>query len=431
MPFAALDLHRKVVEAIVVDDQGNTLHRDRFPATRAALEQFARSHLTPDTLLALEATTNTWAVTALLQPFVRQVVPSNPLKTRAIAEARIKTDKVDAEVLVHLLRTDFLPPVWVPDPATQSLRHLTTERANLVSDRTRLKNRIHAVLHQRLIELPAGDLFSPSNLRWLASLDLDPAGRETLHRHFRQLAHIEAELDLLTTQMAAGAHSDPRVRLLMSLPGVDFSVAQALLAALGEASRFPSADKAAAYLGLVPSTHQSGEHCYHGRITKQGRGHARWMLVQAAQHIGLHPGPLGLFFRRLAQKKNRNVAVVATARKLVTIAWRMLTRNEPYRYAVPRTTEAKYSRLRIRATANRRKGGNPKGQPRPAAYGSGQSSRAIPSLDRIYAAEQIPPLGPQAPGELKMLESYGLSEYADKLRKSHRIPRNLAVKPPA
>jgi hypothetical protein len=210
----------------------------------------------------------------------------------------------------------------------------------------------------------------------------------------------------------------------MSLPGVDFPVAQSLLAALGDISRFPSGEKAAAYLGLVPSTHQSGEHCYHGRITKQGRGHARWMLVQAAQHIGLHPGPLGVFFRRLATKKNRNVAVVATARKLVTLAWRLLTANEPYRYAIPRTTEAKYSRLRVRATETRKKGGNPKGQPRPAAYGSGRSTRGVPSLDQIYASEQVPPLGPQAPGELKMLERYGLADYAEKLRKSHRIPKN-------
>lgn len=428
MPFAALDLHKKVVQAIVVDDQGQPLYRNRFPATRPALLHFAQNHLSPDTILALEATTNTWAVVALLQPFVRQIVPSNPLKTRAIAEARIKTDKVDAEVLVHLLRTQFLPTVWIPDPATQSLRHLTTERANLVSDRTRLKNRIHAVLHQRLIEAPAGDLFSPANLRWLVQLELDPPGLDTLHRHLRQLAHIEAELDLLTSQMAADAYHDPRIKLLMSLPGVDFCVAQALLAALGDPTRFPSAHKAAAYLGLVPSTHQSGEHCYHGRITKQGRGHARWMLVQAAQHIGLHPGPLGVFFRRLATRKNHNVAVVATARKLVTLAWLLLTRNEPYRYAVPRTTEAKYSRLRVRATQKRKTGGNPKGQPRSAAYGSGQPTRGIPSLDQIYASEHIPALGPQAPGELKMLECYGLADYAEKLRKSHRIPKHTGKK---
>ncbi len=423
MPFAALDLHKKVVEALILDDDGTVLHRDRFPATRQALTRFAQRHLTPQTSLALEATTNTWAVVALLQPYVREVVPSNPLRTRAIAEAKIKTDKVDARVLAHLLRCDFLPRVWIPDPDTQAARHRSTERANLTADRTRLKNRIHAVLHQRLIDAPAGDLFSKRSLAWLASLDIDPRGREALHRHLRQLAHVEAELALLDDELAAHAWRHPQVKLLMTLPGVDFPTAETILAVLGDPTRFPSGNKAAAYLGLVPSTYQSGQHCYHGRITKQGSGHARWMLVQAAQHIALHPGPLGAFFRRIAKKKNRNTAVVATARKLVTIAWHMLIHNEPYRYAKPATTEAKFSRLRIRASGAKRTGGFPKGSPRPAAYGSGQGSKAVPSLDQLYAREDLSPLSPFAPGEDKMLQRHGLAAYAQLIRKPHRVPK--------
>src|SRR5207302_11482476 len=128
------------------------------------------------------------------------------------------------------------------------------------------------------------------------------------------------------------------------------TVAQTVLAALGDVGRFPDGDHAASYLGLVPSTKQSAEHCYHGPITKAGNGHARWVLIQAAQHLRLHPGPLGVFFRRLAKKQNYNVAVVATARKLVVIAWHLLTNNEPYRYAQPRSTEGKLQRLRVKAT---------------------------------------------------------------------------------
>jgi len=156
------------------------------------------------------------------------------------------------------------------------------------------------VLHQRLIEAPPGDLFSVQNL---AALPLDYEGQETLGRHLRQWAGIEAELKQLNDSLAQHAYEHPSVKLLMTLPGVDFAVAGTLLAALGDCTRFDSPDKAAAYLGLVPSTHQSGEQCYHGSITKQGRGHARWMLVQAAQHLARHPGPLGVFFRRLAKKE--------------------------------------------------------------------------------------------------------------------------------
>ena len=423
MPFAALDLHKNFVEAVVLDDTGSVLHRDHFSTTREAITGFARNHLPPDTHIAVEATTNTWAVVRLLQPFVAEVVVSNPLRTRAIAEAKIKTDKVDALVLANLLRTDFLPRVWIPDPATIALRHQSTERATLVADRTRIKNRIHSVLHQRLIQAPHADLFCPQSLAWLRQLEIDPLGRQALDRNLRQLGHIEEEIFDLSGTLAQQAHDDARVKLLMTLPGVDFPVAQTLLAVLGDISRFPSADKAAAYLGLVPSTRQSAAHCYHGPITKQGSGHARWMLVQGAQALAVHPGPLGVFFRKLAKKKNRNVAVVASARKLVTIAWHMLKNNEPYRYAQPATLKAKFDRLRIRATGKRKSSGNAKGAPRPAGYGSGVRTRAVPSVDEVMLEAGLPALPPLSEGEQKMIGERGSAVFARSIHQAKRVPR--------
>jgi len=427
MPFAALDLHKKVIQAATFDDLGNPQWRGRFPATRAAIAAFAQQHLTPHHQVALEATFNTWAIVAILQPLVAEVVVSNPLQTRAIAQAKVKSDKIDTDVLAHLLRCNYLPRVWIPDPQTRQLRSQSTERANLSSDRTRLKNRIHAVLHQRLIEAPHGDLFSPANLAWLRTLDLDPPGRATLDRHLRQLDLIEAELVSLGDELARHAWQHPQVKLLMTIPGVDFTVAESMYSTLGDIERFATPDQAAAYFGLVPSTYQSGETCYHGHITKHGRAHARWLLVQAAQHLTAHPGPLGVFFRRLARRKNRNVAVVATARKLVTIAWHMLKHNEPYRYAQPKASQAKFDRLRIRATGRRRQGGNPKGAPRPAAYGSGHPTRAIPALDQVYQDAGVPPLPGPAPGEIRMLRRRGLAVFAAAIRKPRRVPRKSSA----
>ena len=99
MTFAGLDLHKQVIEAALIDPDGNLLARHRFAARRDDILEFARHYLAPDTRVAVEATANTWAVVAILQPLVAEVVVSNPLRTRAIAEAKIKTDKVDAFVL--------------------------------------------------------------------------------------------------------------------------------------------------------------------------------------------------------------------------------------------------------------------------------------------------------------------------------------------
>ena len=380
MPFAALDLHKKQIQAATFDDQGNPVYHGRFPATRQALESFARNHLSAAHKVALEATFNTWAIVSLLQPFVEEVVVSNPMATRAIAQAKVKTDKIDTEVLAHLLRCDYLPRVWIPDRETRELRHQCTERA-------------------------------------------------TLDRHLRQLDALEIEIDALGAELAQHAATHPQVKLLMSIPGIDFTVAECLYSTLGDISRFPTADQTAAYVGLVPSTYQSGETCYHGRITKQGRAHARWLLVQAAQHLSLHPGPLGVFFRRLAKRKNRNVAVVATARKIVTIAWHMLTRNEPYRYASPKASQAKYDRLRLRAGGPKRKGATAKGSKRPASYGSGHPTRAIPSLPQVYADAGLPELKAPRPGEAKILRKEGLDEFAESIQKPRRVPKKKTATP--
>jgi transposase len=418
-----LDVHKRVVEAVILDAEGQVLRRGRFPCTREDLEHFAQEYLTKEDRVALEATTNTWAVVSVLKPFVREVGVSNPLRTRAIAEAKVKTDKVDAEVLAQLLRLDYLPRVWEPDEATRDLRRVTSRRASLVSDRTRVKNRIHAVLHERLLEPPVKDVFGAKGLAWLREVRLDPEGRAEVDSELRLLEGIEREIRGLDEALAKKAWSDPRVKLLMTLPGVDVGVAQTVLGALGDVRRFRDADHAASYLGLVPSTRQSAERCYHGPITKQGNGQARWMLIQAAQHLGSHPGPLGVFFRRLSKKKNRNVAVVATARKLVVIAWHMLTKNEPYRYAQPQATQAKLSRLRVKATGKRRTGGIAKGEPRPAAYGTGQGTRSVPALPQVLEAEGLPALPPPAAGEQKMIRRQAVSRYVQKIQTSYRVAR--------
>jgi transposase len=423
MNYWGLDVHKKVVQAVAVGEDGSVRKRLRFPCTRESLHLFAKRELALQDRLALEATTNTWAVAELLEPHVAETVVSNPMRTRAIAEAKIKTDRVDALVLAQLLRAGFLPKVWIPDARTRTLRQITSHRAALVADRTRLKNRIHAILHQRLIEPPVEDLFGKAGRAFLGSVTLEEIDRAMLDASLRLLDAVESEIARTDKTVAELAHQGEQTRLLMTLPGVDYVVAQTLVATLGDITRFASADRAASYVGLVPRTHQSAEHCYHGPITKQGRAHARWMLVQAAQHVGSHPGPLGNFFRRLARKKNRNVAVVATARKLIVIAWHMLTSNQPYRYALPSTTQAKLARLRVAATGRRRRGGTAKGAPRPANYGSGIGTRKVPCLGEVYAAEGIPEILPAPPGERRAIRMAKASRFVNSIQRSHRNPR--------
>jgi transposase len=426
--YVGLDVHKRVVQACVLDQAGQVVLRHRFNLSRTHLLQFAQTYLSADDRVVVEATTNTWAVVAVLKPLVAEVVVSNPLTTKAIATAKVKTDKVDALVLAQLLRCDFLPRVWEPDAATQELRRLASRRSSLVADQTALKNRLHAVLAMRLLVPPVEALFSTKGLAWLRAVELDAEGRHLLDSDLRLLDQVHAEIAGLERLLVGKAHADPRVPLLMTLPGVDFTVAQTVLAALGDIGRFRDGDHAASYLGLCPSTKQSAAHCYHGPITKRGNGHARWMLVQAAQHVAKHPGPLGVFWRRLAKRKNHNVAVVAVARKLVVIAWHMLTKNEPYRYAQPVPTQTKLQRLRVRATGHKRKTGPKPGLAGPK-LGAGIKTRTIKALAQVCQEEGLPQPTAGPPGEARTVAEAGTVAYVQGLAEAHVVPKQPRPQP--
>jgi transposase len=216
------------------------------------LESFARTRLEKTDRVALEATTNTWSVVAVLRPYVAAVVVSNPLKTRAIAEAKVKTDKVDAEVLAQLLRCDYLPAVWHPDEQTQRWRGLVTHRTALMRQRTRVKNHVQSQLGRLLLQPPCTCLWTKAGLVWLKDLGLPAHERLVLDSELRQLEAVEGEVTRVDEELAGIAQEEPRVRLLMTLPGVSYVVALGLLAALGDVARFHDGDHAAAYLGLVP-----------------------------------------------------------------------------------------------------------------------------------------------------------------------------------
>jgi transposase len=423
--YVGWDLHKRESEVAIIDESGALVARRRIASTREAIERFARKELRSDDRLALEATMHTLAVD-VLSPFVHEVVVSNPMRTKAIASAKFKTDKVDALVLAQLLRCDFLPAVWRPDPETRRRRELTHRRAALVADRTAIKNRRHATLTARLVAVPTGGLFCKAGLTWLRDLELDADGQRAIDADLRLLEGLEREIAALEQVLAEDAYEQTHVKLLMTLPGIDYASAQGVIAAWGDVRRFAGADSAVAYLGLNPSTRQSGDHPgHHGPITKQGNRHARWLLVQAAQHLDRHPGPLGVFFRRLARKKNRNVAVVAAARKLALVAWHMLLNQEPYRYAQPKTTETELQRLRVRTRGARRRGPR-KGAPRSARYGTGISTRRVPSLQSLAEAENIPrpkTVDELTAGERRHLDHTNTLTHALSVQKNRRTAR--------
>jgi transposase len=366
-----------------MDINGKILRQKTFPSTPVELEAYARK-LGKDDEVALEATTNCFAFSKVLKKYAGKVLISNPMQTKAIAWARIKTDKVDAQVLAHLLRTGFLPEVWEPDEETQKLRRRTAHRESLGQMRAKVKNRIHSILHRNLVDPgEMSDLFGKKGLEALGELCVDKEilpedDRWQLSEELKMLAMVETQIEEAHANLAKETVDNPVVRLLMTLPGINYYSASGIASAIGSIERFPESKKLASYFGLNPQVIQSGDHCWTGRISKRGRSNARWLLVEASQIAVRSPGPLQSFFQRILKKKCRNIAIVAVARKLSDIIWHMLKNNEPYRWAPPLRTKVKIRSLEIIAGKPKLKGGNPKGQPLKKA---GEGRRAKLKLD--------------------------------------------------
>jgi len=373
--YLGLDVHKHWTQVAWHLPDGS-IQRERIATDPVLLRELAQ-RLRPSDVVALESTTNASTIARLLARKAGKVLISNPLRTRLIAESHIKTDKVDADVLAQLAKSGFLPTVWQPPGEVELLRRRTAYHGALGRQITRIKNRLHAVLHRHLIESPVADLFSTKGRAFLRDAHLPADEKLQVEMDLHILHTIEAAREEARKGLAQLAVAHPQVQLIMTVPGIDYPTAVGLLAAIGDISRFSSPRKLVSYFGLNPMVHQSAQHCYTGRISKRGRTHARWLLVEAAHCAVRCRGPLRAFFLRLKGRKGTNVAVVAAARKLTVILYHMLTRGEPYYGAPQRSTHEKLQRLRYHATGKRQKSGSPKGTPRSPHYGTGIKGRTV------------------------------------------------------
>lgn len=346
MRTVALDVHKRFAEVAVHED-GQVRRVGRVETKD--LKAFAGS-LGPADHVVLESTSMTWAIAELLARHAGKVTVSNPMRTKAIASAKVKTDKVDAKVLAQLGAADFLPEVWAPDEQTRALRRRIAHRATLVRGRTRLRNQIHAVLARNLIGVPVTDLFGQAGRRWLAELELPVHEREQVDSNLRLHDTLDREVQLAERQLSKEALASEQVRRLMSIPGVGPITALSLVAVIGDVGRFPSARQLVGYLGLDPRVRQSGDRpARMGHISRAGQAHARGLMVEAAHSAIRTPGPLHAFHARIHARRGAQVALCATARKLTVLAWQLLSKEEDYRYGAPTVMQRKLRRLQRQA----------------------------------------------------------------------------------
>jgi transposase len=354
--FVGLDVHRDFCE-IAICEAGRVRSGGRVRTSPEGLRVLANS-LGPDDQVALEATGNALAIARSLEPFVDRVVVATRTELRAITEAKVKTDRRDARTLARLLAAGLLDGCWLPDEQTRALRRRLARRAQLVRQRTRAKNEVHAVLIRTLKgRPPMSDAFGRGGRAWLAELELPADERETVDGCLRQIDFLDGEIAILERAIAAHALGSDAIKRLMTVPGVSLMTAATFTAAVGDIRRFHDPRKLVSYLGLDPKVRHSGiAAAKHGRISKQGASQARQMLTEAAFVAVSTAGPMRAFYDRVRSRRGSQIAIVAVARKLAVLFWHLLTREQDYAFQRPSLTRKKLRGLELTAGAERHPG---------------------------------------------------------------------------
>jgi len=318
-----LDVHKDSTYATILDSDGKIVNQTRMNSERV-LSYLSRFRVDR---VGLEASNQ-------VAPLYRQLVSkgydvfvSHPKKTRYIAEAKIKSDRVDSKAIAELVRLDALPLAYMPDEKTAALREKVRRRAFLVRERVKLRVKIKSILTYEGIRWPSDHgLFTGKGVEWLHALGLEP-----VESYLRVIKPLDDEIRLLSKQLRGLAEDDEDVKLLMTIPGIGYYSALLVKSEVGDINRFSFGEKLCSYAGLVPSTHASGASVRHGGITKEGSRWLRWVMVEAAQtHVHKYDTAITRAYHRIAERRGRRVAVVAAARKLLMCCYSVLKNRRAY-----------------------------------------------------------------------------------------------------
>jgi transposase len=335
MKYIGLDLHKKSIFATVLSDEGKILSKANIGSRKQDIQYYLKSIGSKEEIsVAMEASYNWLYNYRVVEDLSDNIVLAHPLKTRIIGEAKIKTDKIDSKILAYMLKADMLPKVYVPNKISMENKILLRNRISLVSIRTAIKNKIHVIIdrnrdfYQALENLT--DIFGQTGTKMLKDIKIPAPDCQILKSYLHLIDEINKEIKELEALIEKRSFCDSDIDLLKSIQGVGNITAFLIKSEIDNIKRFPSKEKLCSYAGLVPSTHQSGEKSYQGRITKQGNKFLRWALTEAAQ-ISIRYSPFFRYqYNKIRARKNHNSAIMAVARKMTEIIYVILKEGNPY-----------------------------------------------------------------------------------------------------
>src|SRR5882724_5099972 len=328
MLIIGCDFHPGFQQVAIFDKRTGEIQEKRLPH-RAEAEHFYRELRDQQVRVGMEACGHYPWFERLLGEMGFELWFGDAAQVRASVVRKQKTDRRDAEHLMHLLIENRFPRIWVPSLEVRDVRQLLVHRHKQVQARTCTKNQLQAMALSHGVQKKR-KLWTQTGRAELEQLPLLPYAAERRKKLLEELDGLETEIRELDQRVAEEAGQRAEAVLLMTHPGVGPVTALAMVLTLGPAERFESAKQVGSYFGLIPSEASSGGKQRLGRISKQGSSFLRFLLVEAGQTAARYDPQLKRFYKRLATRKNRGVAKVAVARKLATRMYLMLREGWTY-----------------------------------------------------------------------------------------------------
>jgi len=284
MNYMGIDHHMQYSHITLLDEKGEKLKSGRVANLRSELENFLLG--IEEVKAVVEAGRSSYTMVDVLDSMGIDVTIAHPKEVKAIAKAKIKTDKRDSKILAHLLRTDLIPEVYKRSRENRSYQRILRQRVFYVGSMTRVKNRIKALLSQQSEDIRGEisrvkNIFGREGLAVLKGLDLPEGEKKLINALLITFRHMEERIKESSALVEELYEMLPFVRLIHTVPGFGKFLSVLVAVEVAEVNRFEGLGKFHSYAGVIPSTHSSGGRTYHGKIVKEGNRGLRWAAVEA------------------------------------------------------------------------------------------------------------------------------------------------------
>lgn len=338
--YVGLDIHLKSWSVTILSDTSVMKKFSMPPDPKSLVALLEREYPEADYYSVYEAGfCGFWIHEKLTELGVHNIVV-NPADVPTTSGERLrKTDAVDSKKLAMGLRAKQLKGIYTPDSTSLEMRSLIRLKNMITKDTTRQKNRIKSHLRYLGVEIPQEYLAPFSNwskhfIIWLKEVQMrTPSGREALDLYIRQLEDLlkrKLEVTRAIRKLAKSEQFAVPLELIMSVPGIGQTTGMAVLSEICDFDRFTSAEQFAAYVGMIPMCHSSGEHDGTGDITKRRHANLRANLIEASWVAIRRDPAMNLVYTTNCKKMIPTKAIVKVARKLCNRIFFVLKHKQKY-----------------------------------------------------------------------------------------------------